>query len=365
VWRRIGDAEDRFGEKTMNTQTLMVADSSTDSSNNWVPAKGELAVGMLLDDRFELAELVSRSYQSLIFKARDRVTGITVAIKAPLLSVECDMAGFERFQREEKISAQLDHPSILKFFPVEDKSRPYIVMEFIEGETLNTVMTRAGRMPEKEAVGIAGIVCEALEHLHQKGIAHRDIKPENIILCRDGTYRLIDFGLACTARSRRLTFAKFSSIMGTPDYIAPERAQGKRGDHRSDVYSLGAILYQMVTGVPPFEGENSFVVMNARLIGDPRAPRSLRPDLSPAMDEIILHAMERDPAKRYGSSLEMKAELEDYAKVELTQRYLRLEQSKPWKARLSWMRAAGFGLILLYGALAVALFFFLKAHYRH
>jgi serine/threonine-protein kinase len=276
--------------------------------------------------------------------------------------VESDLAGFERFQREQTIGAQLDHPAILKFIPVEEKSRPYLVMEFIEGETLNDLMVRSGPMPEGEVVRIAGIVCDALDHLHAKGIAHRDIKPENIILCRDGSYRLIDFGLACTARSRRLTFAKLSSVMGTPDYIAPERARGKRGDHRSDIYSLGAILYQMLTGVPPFEGENPFVVMNARLIGDPLPLRARRPELSPALEETVLHAMERDPASRQPTAGSLKAELENPGTVSLTQRHLRLQASTPWRARLSWMRAAGFGLILLYGALAIALFFLLKAH---
>ena len=332
------------------------------ATSDWTPARGELATGMVLDDRFELAELVARSYQAQIFKARDRRTGEMVAVKAPLLAVESDMAGFERFQREEQIGARLDHPSVLRFIPVADKSRPYLVMEFIEGETLNDLMMRSGRLPEAEVVRIAGVVCEALDYLHRQGIAHRDIKPENIILCPDGRYRLIDFGLACTARTRRLTFAKLSSVMGTPDYIAPERAQGKRGDHRSDVYSLGAILYQMVTGVPPFEGENPFVVMNARLISDPPSPRSRRPDLSPALEETILHAMERDPRRRIESARALRAELEHPETVELTQRHLRLETSTPWKQRLSWLRAAGFGLIALYGILAVALFFILKAH---
>ena len=337
----------------------MVADPVADG---WLPARGELATGMLLDGRFELTELVARSYQALIFRSRDRQTGETVAIKAPLLAVESELAGFARFEREEKIGARLDHPSILRFIPVAEKSRPYLVMEFIEGETLHAVMTRTGPMAEAEAVRIAGVLCGALDYLHRQGIAHRDLKPENVILCRDGSYRLIDFGLACTARMRRLTFAKLSAVMGTPDYIAPERAQGKRGDHRSDLYSLGAILYQMVTGVPPFEGENPFVVMNARLIGDPPPPRDRRPDLSLVLEEIILHAMERDPDRRFASAGALRAELENPATVTLTQRHLRLEAAAPWRARLSWMRAAGFGLILLYAALAVALFFLLKAH---
>jgi serine/threonine protein kinase len=327
----------------------------------WVPARGELAAGMLLDDRFELTELVARSYQAQIFKGRDRETGETVAVKAPLMALESEVAGFERFRREEQIGAQLDHPLILKFIPVEAKSRPYLVMEFIEGETLNDVIFRASPMPEAEAARIAGHVCDALDYLHCRGIAHRDIKPENIIFCRDGGFRLIDFGLACTARFRRLTFANLSAVMGTPDYIAPERARGKRGDHRSDLYGLGAILYQMVTGTPPFAGENPFVVMNARLIGDPLPPRALRPDLSPAMEEIILHALERDPRQRFASAREMKDELANHATVVLTQRHLRLEAPNPEKRR-GWLPMAGVGLAFVGGALAVVLLLFLKAH---
>jgi serine/threonine protein kinase len=328
----------------------------------WVPAHGELTTGMLLDGRFELSELVARSYQALIFRARDRQTGGTVAVKAPLMAVESELAGFERFQREETIGLKLDHPGLLRFIPVENKSRPYLVMEFIEGETLQALMTRSGPLPEKEASRIAVILCEALEYLHGQGIAHRDLKPENIILCADGSYRLIDFGLACTARMRRLTFAKLSAVMGTPDYIAPERAQGKRGDHRSDLYGLGAILYQLVTGTPPFAGENPFVVMNARLIGDPLPPRSLQPELSPAMEEIILHALERDPAQRFASAREMKGELADHAAVVLTQRHLRLEAPNPERAQPRWLSAAGLSLAFMGGIAAVVVLLFLRAH---
>jgi serine/threonine protein kinase len=322
-------------------------------ADGWVPAKGELAPGMLLDERFEITELVARSYQASIFRARDRQSGEFVAVKAPLLAVESDLAGFERFQREQKIGESLDHPSILRFLPVAERSRPYLVMEFIEGETLEALLQRGGALAEEDAVRIAVTVCEALEYLHRKGIAHRDIKPENLVFRPDGRLCLIDFGLACTARSRRLTFAKLTSVMGTPDYIAPERAEGKRGDHRSDVYSLGAILYRLVTGTPPFEGENPFVIMNARLIGDPAPPRSRRPELSQALEEVVLHALEREPGRRYQAAADLQRDLEHLEAVELTGRHLRLREATPARAGFSrcWPFLLGLVPLVVFAAM--------------
>ncbi len=340
--------------------TLMVADPPAEG---WTEARGELAPGMVLDGRFEIDELVARSQMASIFKAYDRDTGKTVAVKAPLLSVESDLGGYERFQREQEIISRLDHPSILKFIPVDgEKSRPYLVMEFIEGETLAQCLARTGPLPEGEAARIASRVCDALDYLYRRGITHRDLKPQNIIFCPDGGMRLIDFGLARAAESRRLTFAGFTSVMGTPDYISPEQVKGKRGDHRSDIYSLGAILYEMVTGASPFEGEHPLVIMNARLTGDPVAPRTRNPNLSPAMEEIILHAMERDPNRRFLSALAMKRQLDDSQTVELTERHLHLRAPQPGKSNLRlWRMIAGF--VLLQVLLFLALFLYFKSHH--
>ena len=326
-------------------------------------AGGELTPGMVLDGRFELIDLVARSNMASIFKAYDLKTNEAVAIKAPLLSVESDLGGYERFKREEEIGLTLDHPSILKFVKVGgEKSRPYIVMEFLEGETLTGRMARIKPMPESEAARIVSGVCDALDYLYRRGIVHRDLKPQNIILCRDGSLRLIDFGLARTAKSRRLTFAGLTSVMGTPDYIAPEQVKGKRGDHQSDIYSLGAILYEMVTGTTPFEGENPYVIMNMRLTGDPQAPRVLNPRLTPVMEEIILHAMERSPGQRYLSALVMKRELDNCHMVDLTNRHLRLREPQPWKKNLSlWKMIAGF--VLLQAILFFALLLHFKSHH--
>jgi len=318
----------------------------------------ELEPGHILDERFELTELISRSGMACIFKARDHQTGEVVAVKVPLMQFESDVATFTRFQREEEIGRQLDHPAILKIIPVEKpKSRPYLVMEYLDGRTLDKVMEATKPLPEKEAAKIASRVCEALAHMHGKGVVHRDLKPQNIMVCTDGSIRILDFGIAKAARMRRLTFAGFSPTMGTPDYMAPEQVNGRRGDHRTDIYSLGAILYEMVTGKVPFEGESPYVVMNVRTTGDPVAPRKINPHLTPVMEEIVLHALARTPEERYESAAKMKAELDDYEIVELVERFRHLQPVKPWKGRFRVLpliigfvilQVIGFGLMLWY-----------------
>jgi serine/threonine-protein kinase len=299
-----------------------------------VTGSSEPGPGKVLDGRFEITDLVARSNMASIFKATDRKTGQSVAIKVPLMALESDIAGFERFQREEEIGARLNHPTILKVIKVEEaKSRPYLVMEFLEGKTLAEVISKRKTLSEGEAIAYASQICDALEYLHQNGITHRDMKPQNIMVCKDGSLRLFDFGIARVETARRLTFVGLTPALGTPDYISPEQVKGKRGDHRSDIYSLGAILYELVTGATPFQGESPYVVMNARITGDPEAPRKLNPEMNPALEEVILHALERDPKKRYQSAAEMKRELDDLDKVQITHRDQRLRAPQPWKGK--------------------------------
>ncbi len=325
---------------------------------------GDPGPGTLLDGRFELTDLVARSNMASIFKAIDRNTGLSVALKIPLLALESDVAGYERFQREEEIGAKLNHPAILKVIKVDSqKSRPYLVMEFLEGKTLAEVLSKRKMLSEGEAVSYAVKICDALEYLHANGIAHRDLKPQNIMVCTDGSLRLFDFGIARVESARRLTFVGLTPTLGTPDYISPEQVRGKRGDHRSDIYSLGAILYEMVTGSTPFEGESPYIVMNARVSGDPEAPRKINLELNPALEEVILHAMDRDPRGRYQSASDMKRELENLDKVEITHRDQRLRAPQPWKNRKYTALLIAVGVLGWIG-LFFALFLFLSHKHR-
>ena len=300
------------------------------------PVSNEPQVGQVFDERFEITDIISRSGMSSVYKASDLKTGRQVAIKVPLLKLESDPAFFSRFEREEEIGRALDHPGILKIVPVDanQRSRPYLVMEYLEGQTLDEVMQHTKPMPEADALRIVSRVCDALDYLHAHGVVHRDLKPQNIMLCNDGSLRIMDFGIAKAATSKRITFGGFSPTLGTPDYMAPEQVKGQRGDERTDIYSLGAILYEMVTGRLPFEGQNAYMVMNARLAGDPVAPRSHNPKIRPEVEEIVLHAMARDPRDRYQSAAAFKADLDAPERVQVTGRANRLQA--PVMARRAW-----------------------------
>jgi serine/threonine-protein kinase len=256
----------------------------------------------------------------------------------------------------------LNHPYILKIFAVDPgkKSRPYIVMEFLQGQTLGALLREVHPLPERDAAKIASRICEALDYMHFHKIVHRDLKPQNIMICNDGSIRIMDFGIAKSLKMRRLTFVGFSPSMGTPDYMAPEQVKGKRGDERTDIYAMGAILYEMCTGSTPFEGESPYAIMNARLTGDPVAPRKINPKLTPAVEEIILHAMERNPAERYPSAAAMKAELDDYEKVELVERFRRLQPPQLWKSRFRLLP-----LILLFVLCQIVGFFLIVWYIKH
>ena len=293
----------------------------------------ELKPGFVLDGRFRLTKALSRSGMATIYMADDcQNPGQAVAVKVPHLKLECDAGFFSRFQREEEIGRQLDHPHILKFLPVNgERSRPYIVTEYLRGCTLAHLMWTQKRLPERDALRIASLICEALQYLHESGVVHRDLKPSNIMLCCNGTIRLMDFGIASAATSARITIGGgFSPTMGTPDYMSPEQVTSRKTDERTDIYGLGAVLYEMLTGAIPFQAENPWVAMNNRVTGDPPAPRKLNPEISREAEEIVLHAMRRDPEERYQTAAAFKAELDAPEEVRVTGYCNRLEAPR-WK----------------------------------
>jgi serine/threonine-protein kinase len=319
----------------------------------------------MLDGRFRITDILSRSGMGTIFKAEDTLNGSgLVAVKVPHLEYESDPNFFSRFQREERIGLELNHSFVLKFIPVENKSRPYIVTEYLKGCTLEHMLKAMRPLPQKDALKITSLICEALQHMHDHGVVHRDLKPQNVMICCDGTIRIMDFGIARDAVSRRITRPGNTGSMGTPDYMAPEQVKGKRADKRTDLYNLGALLYEMLTGAVPFQNENPWAALNARVMGDPVAPRKLNPEISAQAEEIVLRALQRNPADRYGSAAAMKAEIDTVEHVRVTGLADHLQEPQPWAPSLlqrPWVVATAMLAPLLI-AVVVLSFLLLRRH---
>jgi serine/threonine-protein kinase len=281
-------------------------------------------------DHYRIENVAARSGMASIFRATDERTGETVAIKIPHPEMEADPVFYDRFIREQEIGEKLDHPNVMKVFPNGDHSQVYMAMEWIDGKLLRQILNEQKKFPPERALNIALQIAQALDYIHSKGVVHRDLKPENIMVNTMDGIKLIDFGIAANVGSKRLTFAKFSQTMGTPDYISPEQVKGKRGDARSDIYALSVMLYEMLTGKVPFTGANAFIIMNDRLLNNPVPPREIDPSISPQMQEIIYRGMERDPTKRYQSAREFAHDLQHPEQVGVADDR---EELSNWKVR--------------------------------
>jgi len=304
----------------------------------------ELHVGDQLD-HYRIDALAARSGMASIFRGTDLRDGRAVAIKIPHPEMEGDPIFFDRFNREEEIGKKLDHPGVVKVLNDEERSRRYMILEWVDGRLLRQILNEEKKLSPERAIRITLGLCKALDYVHSHGVVHRDLKPENIMVDKDDHVKLIDFGIAANAGSRRLTFAKLTQAMGTPDYISPEQVKGRRGDARSDIYSLGIMFYEMLTGKVPFTGPNPFVIMNERLLNHPIPPREIDPMISLELQEIIYRALERDPAKRYPNAHEFAMDLEHPEKVGVADR-LELTQ---WKSRRSpvWRRVLFYIMLAL------------------
>jgi serine/threonine protein kinase len=278
-----------------------------------------------------------------IFRATDVRDGRTVAIKVPHPEMEMDPVLFDRFHREEAIGQALDHPGVMKVYNDEKRSILYMVMEWVDGRLLRQILSEKGKLPTERAIRITVAICDALNYIHSQGVVHRDLKPENIMVDANDHIKLIDFGIAGQEGSRRLTFAKLSQVMGTPDYISPEQVKGKRGDARSDIYAMGVMLYEMLTGKTPFQGPNAFAIMNDRLLNNPIPPRELDPSITPQLQEIIYRAIERDPKNRYASAREFANDLLHPDQVGVAERL----ELRDWKKRRTpWIRTVLFYIMI-------------------
>ena len=254
-------------------------------------------------DHYRIEKLIARSGMASIYRAVDTRNDRPVAIKIPHPEMEADPVLFDRFHREEEIGKNMDHPGVMRVFADEDRSGMYMVMEWVDGRLLRYIINEQRPLPHDRAV------------------------------------KLIDFGIASNAGSRRLTFAKLSQTMGTPDYISPEQVRGGRGDARSDIYATGVMLYEMLTGQVPFSGPNPFLVMNDRLLNNPTPPREIDPTITPQMQEIIYRALEREPRNRYQHAREFAHDLEHPEEVGVSDR----AELHNWKVKRSpWLRRIAF-----------------------
>ena len=268
-------------------------------------------VGKRLDGRYEIEEIVGVGGMSVVYKAHDEIDDRTVAVKILKEELLQNEEFRRRFKNESKAIAVMDHPNIVKVYDVGFGDRvQYIVEEYIDGITLKEYIERQGVLPWKDALYFATQILRALQHAHDKGIVHRDIKPQNIMLLQDGTIKVTDFGIARFARSEQRTVT--DKAIGSVHYISPEQAKGEATDAKSDLYSVGVLLYEMLTGKLPFDADSAVSVAIMQLQNEPIKPSTLNPEIPEGLEEITLRAMQKNPAERYSSAAEMLADIETF-----------------------------------------------------
>lgn len=261
-------------------------------------------VGKRLDGRYEMQEIIGIGGMAVVYKAYDRIDDRIVSIKLLKEEFLGNEEFMRRFRNESRAIAILSHPNIVKVYDVSFGDRlQYIVMEYIDGITLKEYIEQQKQLSWKEAVHFTLQILSALRHAHEKGIVHRDVKPQNIMLLKDGTVKVTDFGIARFANSETRTMT--DKAIGSVHYIAPEQARGSITDEKADIYSVGVMLFEMLTGKLPFEAENAVSVAIMQLQSEPRHPRDINPMIPEGLEEIVLKAMKKEPSQRYASAAEM------------------------------------------------------------
>ncbi len=251
-------------------------------------------------DHFQIRGLLAQGGMGTIYRAHDLLSGREVVLKVPDQMMIGDPAQYERFQRELEVMNTLHHPAIQKGLGSGQFNRtPYLVTELVEGQSMRKLIETRAPLPPAEAISLIKKIAEGMAYCHEHDVIHRDLKPENILITAEGQPVILDFGLALTKSSRRVTYANLSSTAGTPDYMAPEQIEGRRGDARTDLYAIGTMLYELLSGKTPFGGDNNLAVMAQHLQGAiPRLDRE-QPGISPQLAAVVARCLQRDPDDRF------------------------------------------------------------------
>src|SRR4051794_36939925 len=273
-----------------------------------------MTIPRLLSDRYELGETLGYGGMSEVHKGRDVRLGREVAVKVLRADLARDPQFQERFRREAQNAAALNHPAIVAVYDTGETRTdygplPYIVMEYVDGRTLRDIVKTEGPLPGQRAMEIMADVCAALDFSHRHGIVHRDVKPANVMITKTGAVKVMDFGIARAVADGQAAVTQTAAVIGTAQYLSPEQARGEAVDARSDVYAAGCVLFELLTGEPPFTGDTPVAVAYQHVREDPRSPSEVNPSVTPQLDAIVLKALSKNPVNRYQSAAEMRADL--------------------------------------------------------
>ena len=315
-------------------------------------------------DHFQIRAHIAKGGMSDIYRAYDLLGSIEVVLKIPDSMSIGDPAQYERFQRELEVMRTLDHPAIQKGLGSgRYNNTPYLVTELINGESMRDLILRAAPLSPEESIALIRKIADGLAHCHDYGIIHRDLKPENILITSDGQPVILDFGLALTKGAHRVTYANLSSAAGTPDYMAPEQVEGHRGDQRSDIYALGIMLYELLTGAPPFSGDNNLAVMSQHLRGMiPRLDRK-QAGVSPQLAAFAARCLQRSPDDRFSDMHALLHDLDNLDAIDIfiLERATRGVSATPfWRSPTAVAIASAFLLLTVITILAFVLQHFHK-----
>jgi serine/threonine-protein kinase len=274
----------------------------------------EMSTPQLLSNRYELGDTLGYGGMSEVHHGHDVRLGREVAVKILRADLARDPQFQERFRREAQNAAALNHPAIVAVYDTGEAHTemgplPYIVMEFVEGRTLRDIVKTEGPMSQKRAMEVMADVCAALDFSHRHGIIHRDVKPANVMITKNGAVKVMDFGIARALHDGQSAMTQTAAVIGTAQYLSPEQARGEQVDARSDVYAAGCVLYELITGEPPFTGDSPVAVAYQHVREDPHPPSSVNPAVAPELDAVVLKALAKGPANRYQSSAEMRSDL--------------------------------------------------------